>query len=82
MPDPSEDRPQTKAPATSETTLADVKQLGLWAAIASLSYVFWICGGMEMIERKAESRARSSWPAICPRASPLLSGYRTQPLES
>jgi proton-dependent oligopeptide transporter, POT family len=36
-----------------ETTLADVKQLGLWAAIASLSYVFWVCGGMEMVERLA-----------------------------
>jgi POT family proton-dependent oligopeptide transporter len=32
---------------------ADVKQLGLVAAISSLSYVFWICGGMEMIERLA-----------------------------
>jgi proton-dependent oligopeptide transporter, POT family len=47
---------QTKEPAVqagSETTLADVKQLGLWAAIASLSYVFWICGAMEMVERLA-----------------------------
>jgi len=33
--------------------LEDVKQLGLFAAIASLSYVFWIVGGMEMIERLA-----------------------------
>jgi dipeptide/tripeptide permease len=33
--------------------LADVKQLGLFAAIASLSYVFWIVGGMEMVERLA-----------------------------
>ncbi len=33
--------------------LEDVKQLGLFAALASLSYVFWICGGMEMIERLA-----------------------------
>jgi POT family proton-dependent oligopeptide transporter len=40
------------APA-SETTLADVKQLGLWAAIGSLSYVFWVVGGMEMVERLA-----------------------------
>ena len=31
----------------------DVKQLGIWAAIGSLSYVFWICGGMEMVERLA-----------------------------
>ena len=30
-----------------------MKQLGLWAAIGSLSYVFWVCGGMEMIERLA-----------------------------
>jgi MFS family permease len=37
----------------SETGLADVKQLGLWAAIGSLSYVFWVVGGMEMIERLA-----------------------------
>jgi len=40
-------------PPETETTLADVKQLGLWAAIASLSYVFWVVGGMEMIERLA-----------------------------
>jgi len=33
--------------------LADVKQLGLWAAIASLSYVFWVVGAMEMVERLA-----------------------------
>jgi POT family proton-dependent oligopeptide transporter len=33
--------------------LEDVKQLGLFAAIASLSYVFWIVGGMEMVERLA-----------------------------
>ena len=47
---------QTKpppAPPPDETTLSDVKQLGLWAAIASLSYVFWVVGGMEMIERLA-----------------------------
>src|SRR5512136_429521 len=40
-------------PPSDETTLADVKQLGLWAAIASLSYVFWVCGAMEMVERLA-----------------------------
>jgi POT family proton-dependent oligopeptide transporter len=44
---------ESPPPGHDETTLADVKQLGLWAAIASLSYVFWICGGMEMIERLA-----------------------------
>ena len=35
------------------STLADVEQYGLWAALASLSYVFWVVGGMEMIERLA-----------------------------
>jgi POT family proton-dependent oligopeptide transporter len=37
----------------SETTLGDVKQLGLWASIASLSSVFWVVGAMEMVERLA-----------------------------
>jgi len=32
---------------------ADVKQLGLGAAIVSLGYVFWVVGGMEMVERLA-----------------------------
>jgi POT family proton-dependent oligopeptide transporter len=41
------------APPPDETTLSDVKQLGLWAAIGSLSYVFWVCGAMEMVERLA-----------------------------
>jgi len=40
-------------PSSNETTLADVKQFGLWAAIASLSYVFWVVGAMEMVERLA-----------------------------
>ncbi len=35
------------------TTVKDVKQLGIMAALGSLSYVFWICGGMEMVERLA-----------------------------
>ncbi|MCV6606559.1 MAG: MFS transporter, partial [Porticoccaceae bacterium] len=35
------------------STIADVQQLKTFAAIASLSYVFWIVGGMEMIERLA-----------------------------
>ena len=42
-----------EAPQPDETTLTDVKQLGLWAAIGSLSYVFWVVGGMEMVERLA-----------------------------
>lgn len=35
------------------TSLTDVEQLGLFAAIASLSYVFWVVGAMEMVERLA-----------------------------
>lgn len=36
-----------------ESTFDDVKQLGLWPALRSLSYVFWVVAGMEMIERLA-----------------------------
>ncbi|MCF7732136.1 MAG: MFS transporter [Akkermansiaceae bacterium] len=50
---------QTPETPPSETSLNDVKQLGLWASIASLSYVFWIVGGMEMIERLAFYGVRS-----------------------
>ncbi|MCB9652482.1 MAG: MFS transporter, partial [Deltaproteobacteria bacterium] len=39
--------------AGTEEALADVKQLGLFAAIASLGYVFWVVGAMEMVERLA-----------------------------
>ena len=35
------------------TSVKDVKQLGIWAAICSLGYVFWVCGAMEMVERLA-----------------------------
>ena len=35
------------------SAVADVKQLGLVAGIASLGYVFWIVGEMEMVERLA-----------------------------
>jgi POT family proton-dependent oligopeptide transporter len=35
------------------TGVTDVKQLGLFAALGSLGYVFWVLGGMEMIERLA-----------------------------
>jgi len=41
------------------TTVKDVPQLGTFAAVASLSYVFWICGGMEMVERLAYYGVRS-----------------------
>jgi len=51
-PDPVEEAPAVAAP-THEDHLDDVKQLGLFAAIGSLSYVFWVVGGMEMVERLA-----------------------------
>lgn len=34
---------------SQSTSFHDVKQMGLFAAIASLGYVFWVVGGMEMI---------------------------------
>lgn len=37
----------------NSNSVHDVKQLGTFAALASLSYVFWVVGGMEMIERLA-----------------------------
>jgi dipeptide/tripeptide permease len=40
-------------PAGSSTSFCDVEQLGLIAAIASLGYVFWVVGAMEMVERLA-----------------------------
>ncbi|MBY6106374.1 MFS transporter [Ferrimonas balearica] len=40
--------------------LREVKQFGLWASIASLSYVFWLVGGMELIERLAYYGVKSS----------------------
>src|SRR5678815_145337 len=49
-------RPDASTPPPippNESTLADVKQFGLWSAIASLGYVFWVVGGMEMVERLA-----------------------------
>jgi proton-dependent oligopeptide transporter, POT family len=39
--------------APEKDSLADVAQLPLWPALKSLSYVFWIVGAMEMIERLA-----------------------------
>jgi POT family proton-dependent oligopeptide transporter len=36
-----------------DSRLGDAKQLGLWSAIGSLGYIFWIVGGMEMVERLA-----------------------------
>jgi proton-dependent oligopeptide transporter, POT family len=46
-------RDETTVPPHGKNPLADVKQLGFWAAIGSLGYVFWVVGGMEMIERLA-----------------------------
>ncbi len=51
----------------SETSLGDFKQLGTWAAIGSLSYVFWVVGGMEMIERLAFYGVRSLSALYCKR---------------
>lgn len=31
--------------------LSNVKQLGMWASMMSLGYVFWLVGGMEIVER-------------------------------
>ena len=43
----------TKVDEEEGHAIQDVRQLGLFAAIGSLSYVFWIVGGMEMVERLA-----------------------------
>ncbi len=43
----------TKPGDEQSTSMDDVQQLGLFAAIASLSYVFWVVGAMEMVERLA-----------------------------
>lgn len=46
--------PRDEITPTVETeSLADVPQLPLGKALASLSYVFWIVGAMEMVERLA-----------------------------
>lgn len=44
----------------ADNDLTEVKQYGLVAAIASLSYVFWLVGGMELIERLAYYGVKSS----------------------
>ncbi|WP_163932016.1 MFS transporter [Paraferrimonas sp. SM1919] len=44
----------------AQNDLREVKQLGMWAAIGSLSYVFWLVGGMELIERLAYYGVKSS----------------------
>jgi POT family proton-dependent oligopeptide transporter len=45
---------ENETQSTSDSdALQDVKQLGMFAAIASLGYVFWVVGAMEMVERLA-----------------------------
>jgi len=44
----------------SDNDLTEVKQLSMFAAIGSLSYVFWLVGGMEMIERLAYYGVKAS----------------------
>ena len=46
---PVSGRAGSDAPATADA----IKQLGFAAAIASLGYVFWVVGAMEMVERLA-----------------------------
>ncbi len=43
-----------------ENNLKDVQQLGLWASIVSLGYIFWLVGGMEIIERIAYYGVKAS----------------------
>lgn len=50
---PAPKSPTESRPVGSVSFHPDVKQLGLVASIASLGYVFWIVGGMEMVERLA-----------------------------
>lgn len=44
----------------SSNDLSEAKQLGMWAAIGSLGYVFWLVGGMELVERVAYYGVKSS----------------------
>ena len=61
--------------------LKDVEQLGLMAAITSLSYVFWVVGGMEMIERlayygvKAVAALYAAVEWVCPTLFNLALGH-------
>ena len=41
----------TNSQENHSTTLSDVQQLAFFASLASLSYIFWVVGAMEMIER-------------------------------
>ena len=66
------------------TSFHDVRQLGLWAAIGSLGYVFWVVGGMEMIERLAFYGVKAvaalyATAASSEGAAPLLPGFCALP---
>ncbi|MCK4871437.1 MAG: MFS transporter [Phycisphaerales bacterium] len=68
--DDPNDTPQGDLQDDHSTSFVDVKQLGLVASVASLSYVFWVCGAMEMVERlafygvKAVSTLYAKAPAV------------------
>ncbi|MGB0832915.1 MAG: MFS transporter [Psychrobium sp.] len=49
----SQDITSTEPADNAGTPTNTIKKLGFFASIASLSYVFWIVGGMELIERVA-----------------------------
>ncbi|MGI2174629.1 MFS transporter [Shewanella ulleungensis] len=44
----------------SGNDLREVKQLGMWASITSLGYIFWLVGGMELVERIAYYGVKAS----------------------
>jgi dipeptide/tripeptide permease len=50
----------TNNSAHNTNNLNEAKQLGAWAAIASLGYIFWIVGGMEIVERIAYYGVKAS----------------------
>ncbi|MBY6018142.1 MFS transporter [Ferrimonas balearica] len=43
-------------------TLDHGRRLGIWAALASLGYVFWVVGGMELVERLAYYGVKTTAP--------------------
>lgn len=43
----------TQVSSQADSQLQQVKRLGFWASITTLGYVFWIVGGMELVERMA-----------------------------
>ncbi|NKF49796.1 peptide MFS transporter [Shewanella sp. WXL01] len=47
-------------PPNSVNDLSEVKQLGMWASITSLGYLFWLVGGMELVERIAYYGVKAS----------------------